>query len=104
MAPLMSYLPSISQIPTVVWVALGVVGLPVIVVFGALFIKLAWGLWPLPVCIGISGYCVYKMGMDWFWLAAVGIAAGLLAAWLWQRTRLFLAGDRMLEKGMMLGD
>lgn len=97
-------LPSIGQVPTVVWVALGVVALPFAVVFGALFVKLAWGLWPIPLSLGISGYAIYRMGMEWFWLAAIGIAGGIVFTWLWQRTRVFLAGDRRLEKTLLLGD
>ena len=80
---LIPHIPSIGQIPTVVWVALGVVLLPLLIVFGALFIKIMWGMWPVPISIGTSGYAIYRMGMDWFWLITIGIAGGIILTWLW---------------------
>ena len=94
----------LSQMPTSAWIAGGVVLLPVAVILLALAIKILWGFWPVPLALGVSGWSIWRLGMEWFWLAAVGIIAGLLATWLWQRTRIFLAGDRMLERGMFLGD
>lgn len=102
--PAMPAMPSLGSIPTVVWVAFGVVLLPVIVIFGALAIKVLWGLWPLPLSIAISGYGIYRLGIEWFFLIAVGIAAGIVITMFWQRTKLFLRIDRLLEKGMLLGE
>lgn len=97
-------LPAIHSIPTSVWAACGVVAIPFIVIFGALAIKLLWGLWPIPAAIAASAVGVWKLGIEWFWLVALGIAAGIVVTWLWQRTPLFLRGDRMLERRMFLGD
>lgn len=93
-----------QTIPTAVYIAVGVVMLPVVVIFGSLLIKILWGFWALPLAIAISGYAIWQMGMDWFWLVAIGIIVGILMTWMWQRTRLFLAGDRVLERVMFLGD
>lgn len=100
-ATALSFLP---EIPNAVWWTLGIVLLPLFVIFGALLIKILWGFWPVPAAIAAGGWGVWTMGIDWFWLIAVAIIAGLLGTWGWQRTALFLRFDRMLEKGMMLGD
>lgn len=93
-----------AKLPTAAWVAIGVVLLPVTVVFSAVSTKILWGLWPVPLCIGIAGWGIWRLGMEWFWIVAIGIMAGIILAWLWQRTRLYLAGDRFLDRIMMLGD
>lgn len=102
--PDMPSLPSLASVPTSVWVVMCVVILPFAVVFGAVALKMLWGFWPVPLSIAISGYGIYRLGIDWFWLIALGIAAGIIFTWLWQRTPLFLKGDRVLERGMFLGD
>lgn len=102
--PSMPALPSLGSVPMTVWIVMAVVALPFAVVFGALGVKLLWGFWPLPLCVATVGYGIYRLGIDWFWLIALGIAGGIVFTWLWQRTRLFLKGDRLLEKGMFLGD
>jgi len=95
---------ALHSVPTSVWAAIAVVMLPIVVIFGSLLVKLLWGLWALPIGIAVSGYAVWRLGIEWFWLVAVGIIVGLLGTWLWQRSRLFLAGDRLLERIMFLGD
>lgn len=95
---------TMHSVPTAAWAAIAVVLIPVVVVFGSLLIKLLWGLWPIPIAIALSGYGVWRLGIDWFWLVALGIAGGIVMTWLWQRSRLFLAGDRLLERIMLLGD
>ena len=98
------HLPSIHSVPTSVWAAGGVVALPFVIVFGALAMKLMWGLWPVPLALVVSAYAIWRLGMDWFWLIAIGIAGGVVVTWLWQRTTLFLRVDSALERGMFLGD
>lgn len=95
---------TLHQLPWQLWVAAGVILLPLAVVFGSIAVKLTWGLWPIALFAAIAGWGIWRLGLEWFWLAAAAIMLGLVAAWLWQRTRLFLAGDRWLEKVMMLGD
>ena len=90
--------------PNSVWIAAAVILIPILIVFGSLAIKIIWGLWPIPTCLAASIYAVVQMGIDWFFLLAVGIAGGIIGSWLWQRTQIFLKGDRLLEKGMFLGD
>jgi hypothetical protein len=102
--PSMPSLPSLGEVPTTVWVVMAVVALPFLIVFGALGVKLLWGFWPMPTTIAAGGYGIYRLGIDWFWLIALGIAGGIVLTWLWQRTPLFLRGDRVLEKGLFLGD
>lgn len=94
----------LHDIPTAVYVAASVVLLPFVVIFGSILLKILWGFWPLPVFIAISGATIWRLGIDWFWLVAIGIVVGILATWLWQRTRIFLSGDRFLERIMFLGD
>lgn len=102
--PSMPSLPSLGSIPKVVWFALGLFLLPFAILFGAIGVKLLWSLWPIPLSVGAAGYAIYRLGIDFFWLIALGIAGGIVLTWLWQRTSLFLKGDRRLEKMMFLGD
>lgn len=95
---------ALGSIPLAVYAVAGVVLLPVAVVIGSLAIKLLWGLWPMVLGIAIPAVGVWRMGIEWFWLVALGIAAGIVITWLWQRTAIFLAGDRRLERLMFLGD
>lgn len=94
----------LHAVPLPVYAVIGVVLLPIVVIFGSLLIKILWGLWPIAFSVALSAWGVWRLGLDWFWLVALGIAAGIVLAWLWQRTTLFLAGDRRLEKLMFLGD
>ncbi len=93
-----------SEIPLSVWLGLAVLLLPIFVVLAALGIKILWSFWPGLISLVASLYLVWVMGFDWFWLIALGIIAGVLFTWLWQRTTIFLNVDRRLERGMFLGD
>ena len=103
-ASLIPAMPSLGSIPMVVWIAVGVLLVPLAVVFGGLLVKIGWGMWPVPLALALSGYAVYRLGIEWFWLMAIGVGAAIVGTWLWQRSRVFLAGDRFLEKAMFLGD
>ena len=97
-------LPEFGPLPPAVWAVIILFALPPAIIFGALLIKIGWGFWPLPISIAVSSYAIYLMGAGWFFLIAVGKGAGVLSTWIWQRSRLFLWGDRKLERGMFLGD
>lgn len=104
MSSLWSALPDFGSLPTSVWAVIILFALPPAIIFGALAVKLTWGFWPLPIGVAASAYAIYLLGAEWFFLIAVGIGFGVVGTWLWQRSRLFLWGDRKLERGMFLGD
>lgn len=85
------------------WAVIAVIT-PLLIVLLFIGAKFLWGLWPFAFSLGLSGYSVYRLGIDWFWLVAAGIAFGIVLTWLWQRTVIFLKFDRRLEKVMMISD
>lgn len=93
-----------SEIPLAAWVGAAVLLLPIVIVLAALGIKIFWSFWPGLISLVVSGYLIWILGIDWFWLIALGIIAGVLFTWLWQRTTIFLDIDRRIERGMFLGD
>lgn len=93
-----------AGIPLAIWLGIAIILLPIAIVFMALGIKIFWGFWPGIISLVASAYLVWTIGFEWFWLIALGIIAGVLFTWLWQRTTIFLNIDRRLERGMFLGD
>jgi hypothetical protein len=87
----------------VFWAIVAVLS-PIAIILIFIAAKFLWGLWPLVASMAITGYGIYRLGFEWFWLIAAGIAIGIVLTWLWQRNTLFLKLDRKLEKIMMISD
>lgn len=88
----------------VLWVAIGVVATPIVFIVAVLASKILWAFYPLVICVGTSAYAVYRCGLVYFFFVAIGISMGILATWLWQRTNVYLAGERVIEKITFTGD
>ncbi len=71
---------------------------PVIYFAGGFILKLVWGIWPVIICTAVGGLILYKYGLEFMFALPVAIVLGLLGAWLWQRSQLFLAFDAKIGK------
>ena len=84
-----------------IWVAVGVIVVilaPLIWFAGGLVLKLIWQFWTMITSLAIGVYILWVNGMDGFIALPASILFGILATWLWQRTRLFLRVDDRLGR------
>lgn len=88
---------------TVIIVTIVLVLSPLIWFGGGILAKLFWSFFPAPVAFGLSGYAIWRLGLEWIWLIGLGIGVGIVGCWLWQRTRIYLVVDRWIEKLFMFG-
>jgi len=75
---------------------------PILWFIGGFLFKVLWSLWPLPVLLGIAGVILWKNGMEAFIVIPLSLILGILATWMWQRTRLFLRVDDLIGRATML--
>lgn len=79
-------------------IAIIIILLPAIYFFGGLLLKILWGWWPVPTSISSGIYIVYENGMDYFVFIPVGMLGAIVITWLWQRSKYFLKGDKLIGK------
>jgi len=79
-------------------IALCVVALPVAWFLGGFVLKLLWSWWPIALTSVAGGWIVYQQGIDTIIVLPVGIVLGIIGAWLWQRTRIYLRLDSLIGR------
>lgn len=80
-----------------------IIALPFIWFVGGIFIKIIWGFAPIIAGISTAGWVLWSQGGDGILFAILAPLAGLIIAWLWQRTRIYLAVDAWIEKTLFFG-
>ena len=82
----------------IILIVTAVILLPVIWFLGSLIFKILWGMWPLVICFALAVYGLMTLGIEYMVLMPVSLIGGIIGNAIWQRTNLFLAVDRRIEK------
>lgn len=88
---------------TEIIIACLILGSPIIWFLGGALLKILWGFYPMVIGLGSAGWAVWTKGTDGALIAIVGVTAGILITWLWQRTRAYLYLDDKIEKIVFFG-
>ena len=80
-----------------------VIALPLLWFLGGIIFKILWGFAPIIAGILTMGWMLWSRGEDGILIAIFAPMAGIIAAWFWQRTRLYLAVDAWIEKTLFFG-